>query len=1274
MLLGACAAPSTATSSAELQPATNLASAELATLQDPTRPPQLLLPRHPALSPNGKQLAFAHQGDLWVADVLTGDARRITAHDALDARPKWSPDGKWLAFSSNRHRGYDIFLVASAGGTPQRITWHSDSERLIGWMDQDRLLIGAQRDRRYSRRDNGLWIAYRDGRTPTVFVDTAVKNASLSPDGSQLVYERGHGDPARRAYRGPASSSLWSYDFASNEHTELTVFDGNDLAPMFDASAAWVYFLSDRTCEGNEGGRDLGLWKVKSSGGKASLVYHPGGSTLRNAAIGNGGKTVVAELGAGLVSIDLASGNATSLPVFGSVDLSAPMVHTRTVSSGASQLAVSPDGESIAFVAAGDVYVLRKHDDIERCVRVTTNPAPDYSPIWVEDGNALLFISERDGNGEIYRVRTAGTPAPEVEEDDANDGADEKAPKDDAKGDADASDEKDGDDDDEADVEITPFWLARDFDLERLTQTAIDEDGLDLSPDGKTLAWFVGPSLVVGDPATCAVTRTITAGFEAPGYDWSPDSAWLVYAESDNDFNYDIFLARADITDLDPSEPGVTPVNITRHPDDDTSPRWSPDGRKIGFTSRRMMLDETDAWVVFLRSADMERNKRERLEAVEAEKKAKKKAKKKADADKKKAAKKAPELPEANAADAILCGTWEGKATGPAPLPEEGMPFTVHLLLRGEKVVGDLESIMFSGPLENASWNAETKTLAFTLTIPDAGPASGELVVSGDNFTGTVTVGEELFPLAGMRTSSMSGLEDSSAAKFQYDDDKTDKEEDKDDKDEVEDVVIDWDNIGRRIVRITRREGNETMVGWNADSDKLYFNANTGTRLTSGTTAETGFFSVDIYDRKDEKVESSSVRSFTLHDKTPFYVKSGKIIGGKKSYAFSVRYREDLAEVRNAVVLQTWRVLDRMFYDPSFHNHDWAATLEKWLPLAMAASSSEDYGEMMNWMLGEMNASHMGYYSFGSSSAKETDAPRMGLLGVLWDESYVGPGRKVADVLAGTPAARSISALFAGDVVLAVNATPYAAGDNWARLMSGTSGQEVLLEVLGADGEKRDVTLRPTSSLGGALYRRFEEQARAHVEEVSKGRIGYIHIESMSTGPLIDFERMLFESGHGKDALIIDVRENGGGWTTDMVMTMLTTRDHAITIPRGGGEGYPQGRRVFAAWEKPVVVLCNENSYSNAEIFSWAIKTLKRGKIVGKKTYGAVISTGGTSLMDGSFVRLPFRGWYVNDANHTNMELNGCPPDYPVENLPGDYVTGLDRQLEKAIEVGLRQL
>jgi tricorn protease len=326
---------------------------------------------------------------------------------------------------------------------------------------------------------------------------------------------------------------------------------------------------------------------------------------------------------------------------------------------------------------------------------------------------------------------------------------------------------------------------------------------------------------------------------------------------------------------------------------------------------------------------------------------------------------------------------------------------------------------------------------------------------------------------------------------------------------------------------------------------------------------------------------------------------------------------------------------------------------------------------MVNWMLGEMNASHMGYYSFGNSAAKETDNPTMGLLGVLWDESHQGAGRRVKEVVAETPAARSDSLLAAGEVVMSVNGINYQPGNNWARLMTATAGQETYLTVQNEKGDSRQVTIRPVSSINTALYHRYEARMRARVEEKSNNRLGYIHIESMSTEPLLEFQRKLFAAGDGKDCLLIDVRENGGGWTTDMLLTMLTTRDHAFTIPRGGGVGYPQGRRVFATWNKPVVVLCNENSYSNAEIFSWSIKTLGRGPVVGKKTYGAVISTGGATMLDGSFVRMPFRGWYVNDANKTNMELNGCPPDYPVENLPAEYAKDEDSQIDKAIEVGL---
>lgn len=178
-----------------------------------------------------------------------------------------------------------------------------------------------------------------------------------------------------------------------------------------------------------------------------------------------------------------------------------------------------------------------------------------------------------------------------------------------------------------------------------------------------------------------------------------------------------------------------------------------------------------------------------------------------------------------------------------------------------------------------------------------------------------------------------------------------------------------------------------------------------------------------------------------------------------------------------------------------------------------------------------------------------------------------------------------------------------------------------------------------------------------------------------------EFERELTAAGYGKQGLVIDVRYNGGGFTTDYLMSVLNYKQHAYTIPRGAAADlekekknfrpyYPLGERlVYSAWIKPSVALCNEASYSNAEIFSHAYKTLGIGKLVGKPTNGSVISTGGRGLMDGSFVRLPFRGWFTL-ATDVNQELTGpAVPDYDVDTYPDSKAKGKDEQLKKAVEI-----
>jgi tricorn protease len=388
----------------------------------------------------------------------------------------------------------------------------------------------------------------------------------------------------------------------------------------------------------------------------------------------------------------------------------------------------------------------------------------------------------------------------------------------------------------------------------------------------------------------------------------------------------------------------------------------------------------------------------------------------------------------------------------------------------------------------------------------------------------------------------------------------------------------------------------------------------------------------------------------------------------------------DRSAERMQIFEEAWRSIESGFYDPDHHGVDWTALRDKYRVWARRASTTEDLATVMNLMLGEVNASHMGFYPaslFGSNGGVET-----GLLGVELDP--VDDGVRVARVVPDSPADRTFSQLQAGDVILSVNGTSVAEAGNIYALLNGTAGERTLLRVRNDDGEQRTVRIRPTDDLDDLLYREWVEDRRALTEEYSGGRLGYIHIEGMNWESFERFERELVASAGDKDGLLVDVRFNGGGWTTDYLMTILTVRRHAYTVPRGAmsdldqhkqfREHYPFGERLpFSAWTKPVAALCNESSYSNAEIFSHAFKQFDLGPLVGMPTFGAVISTGGVRLIDGSFVRLPFRGWWVYETD-ANMERTPATPDITVQNAPDHRAKGTDAQLRRTVNELLNQI
>jgi C-terminal processing protease CtpA/Prc len=368
------------------------------------------------------------------------------------------------------------------------------------------------------------------------------------------------------------------------------------------------------------------------------------------------------------------------------------------------------------------------------------------------------------------------------------------------------------------------------------------------------------------------------------------------------------------------------------------------------------------------------------------------------------------------------------------------------------------------------------------------------------------------------------------------------------------------------------------------------------------------------------------------------------------------------------------------YYDPKFNGHDWNKLRAKYHDRCVYASTSVDFRDMFNLLLGEINSSHVG---FTAANRVETQKEATGLIGA---ELIPTPtGMKVNRVIPNSPADKKISKLTEGDLITAVNGEPVKAEDNFYSLLNGLVNEKVLLNVQGADGKTREVPIRLSASLRDDLYEEWVDQRKKLVEKWSGGRLGYIHIRSMDFPSFEVVEREFTAAGFGKEGLVIDVRYNGGGSTTDYLMTILNYKQHAYTIPRGASEdlekdklkfrdSYPIGERlVYAAWTKPSIALCNEGSYSNAEIFSHAYKTLGIGKLVGVPTNGSVISTGGKQLMDGSFVRLPGRGWFVK-ATDKNEELGPCVPDIIVENQPDWIAKDTDDQLKTAVGELLKEV
>lgn len=377
---------------------------------------------------------------------------------------------------------------------------------------------------------------------------------------------------------------------------------------------------------------------------------------------------------------------------------------------------------------------------------------------------------------------------------------------------------------------------------------------------------------------------------------------------------------------------------------------------------------------------------------------------------------------------------------------------------------------------------------------------------------------------------------------------------------------------------------------------------------------------------------------------------------------FRADWVHDLRLEHAAAFNQFWREYNRSFYDPNFHGRNWEALRSRYAKFLPSVGHRNEMATILNELVGELESSHSEVGPAPGNPTGQTSAHP----GFLIDYSYEGPGIRVKEVPARTPGSYPKTKINPGDIVTKINGSDVRADETlYSDVLNEQAGRDLTFTVKGTDGQVRTVKYRAMSAgaFAGIMAENRIDARRKYVEDKSGGKLTYLHIAGMGAGELQRFNQQVWQFAKDKKAVIIDVRNNGGGNTSDQIIDILERAPNAIYVPRDGDPQLGPGQ----ALNVPMVVMMAETSFSNAEMFPTSMKARRLASLVGMPTPGYVIYTGGFPLVDGTSARMPGTGVFRLDSSP--LEDNGTQPDFKVDITPEQYFSGQDPQLDKAIEV-----
>jgi len=420
-----------------------------------------------------------------------------------------------------------------------------------------------------------------------------------------------------------------------------------------------------------------------------------------------------------------------------------------------------------------------------------------------------------------------------------------------------------------------------------------------------------------------------------------------------------------------------------------------------------------------------------------------------------------------------------------------------------------------------------------------------------------------------------------------------------------------------------------------------------------------------------------SAAQFSPDSKEIFYIENGRIgvvnlEGRTRSLAVTAEMDVDFSKEKMEVFRQGWSYLRDFFYDPNYHGANWQKVRAEYEPLVAGARTSDEVRRLLQLMVGELNASHLGAGAPASATQAST-----GRLGLRFDRrEYEINGRlRITEVITLSPAALP-GTIKVGNYLLGVDGQTIDERTNLDEMLNYKTGKRVSLTI--ADDRtgtgKREVVVRPVNGVTerGLLYRQWVDRNRAYVARISNGRLGYVHMYDMSANSLSQLYLDLDAENHARDGVVIDIRNNSGGFVNVYAIDVLARRGY-LTMTLRGLSGTP-ARTVLGqrALDRPTILVTNQHSLSDAEDFTEGYRTLRLGKVVGEPTAGWIIYTWNQSLIDGTSFRLPRMKITAHDG--TVMERNPRPVDLEVSRPIGETLTDRDSQLDVAVRELLKDL